>query len=173
MLQNNGSFAVVLIDGDGAKFRDEFIRDHEQGAVKAAWRLKEAVKEANFGHDMPILVRVYANLNDLAKSLRMSGVIDYDESLRIFAEQFTNTHADCDFINVGKGKENADSKIRRELLWRLKSKRADQADADIQGCLIIITKMRNARRYLLLVVMTMVIFMTFVNMRVVQTTRYV
>ncbi|KAI3335538.1 hypothetical protein F4824DRAFT_147431 [Ustulina deusta] len=112
---NNGSFAVVLIDGDGAKFRDEFIRDHEQGAVKAAWRLKEAVKEANFGHDMPILVRVYANLNDLAKSLRMSGVIDYDESLRIFAEQFTNTHADCDFINVGKGKENADSKIRRLL----------------------------------------------------------
>ncbi|KAI1419649.1 hypothetical protein F5Y12DRAFT_209008 [Xylaria sp. FL1777] len=112
---NNGSFVVVLIDGDGAKFRDEFIRDHEQGAVKAAWKLKEAIKEANFGHDMPILVRVYANINDLARSLRMSGVIDFEESLRVFAEQFTNTHADCDFINVGKGKENADSKIRRLL----------------------------------------------------------
>ncbi|KAI0973284.1 hypothetical protein F4678DRAFT_23933 [Xylaria arbuscula] len=111
----NGSFVVVLIDGDGAKFRDEFLRDHEQGAVKAAWKLKEAVKEANFGHDMPILVRVYANINDLARSLRMSGVIDYDDSLRVFAEQFTNTYADCDFINVGKGKENADSKIRRLL----------------------------------------------------------
>ncbi|KAJ2975163.1 hypothetical protein NUW58_g8436 [Xylaria curta] len=113
---NSGAFVVVLIDGDGAKFRDEFLRDHEQGAVKAAWKLKEAVKQqAGVGHDMPILVRVYANLNDLARSLRMSGVIDVDESLRIFAEQFTNTHADCDFINVGKGKENADSKIRRLL----------------------------------------------------------
>ncbi|KAI1304010.1 hypothetical protein F5Y03DRAFT_384916 [Xylaria venustula] len=111
----NGNFVVVLIDGDGAKFRDEFLRDHEQGAVKAAWRLKEAVKEANFGDDMPILVRVYANINDLARSLRISGVVDYDDSLRVFAEQFTNTYADCDFINVGKGKENADSKLRRLL----------------------------------------------------------
>ncbi|KAI0541983.1 hypothetical protein GGR58DRAFT_527759 [Xylaria digitata] len=112
---NSGSFVVVLIDGDGAKFRDEFLRDPEQGAVKAAWKLKEAVKGATYGLDIPILVRVYANVNDLAKSLRLSGVIDYDESLRTFAEQFTNTHADCDFINVGKGKENADSKIRRLL----------------------------------------------------------
>ncbi|KAI1129390.1 hypothetical protein F5Y10DRAFT_238512 [Nemania abortiva] len=112
---NSGAFAVVLIDGDGAKFRDEFLRDHEQGAAKAAWKLKEAVKEAGLSHDMPILVRVYANVGDLARSLRMSGVIEYDESLHIFAEQFTNTHADCDFINVGKGKENADSKIRRLL----------------------------------------------------------
>ncbi|KAI1275583.1 hypothetical protein F5Y07DRAFT_369727 [Xylaria sp. FL0933] len=112
---NSGSFVVVLIDGDGAKFRDEFLRDHEQGAVKAAWKLKEAIKETNYGHDMPILVRVYANINDLARSLRLSGVIDFDESLRVFAEQFTNSYADCDFINVGKGKENTDSKIRRLL----------------------------------------------------------
>ncbi|RYC65081.1 hypothetical protein CHU98_g1082 [Xylaria longipes] len=112
---NSGAFVVVLIDGDGAKFRDEFLRDHEQGAARAAWKLKEAVKEAGFGHDIPILVRVYANINDLARSLRFSGVIDADDSLRIFAEQFTNTYADCDFINVGKGKENADSKIRRLL----------------------------------------------------------
>lgn len=111
----NGSFVVVLVDGDGAKFRDELLRDHEQGAAKAAWKLKEAVKAAGFGHDMPILVRVYANIDDLAKSLRLSGVIEYDDSLRIFAEQFTNTYADCDFINVGRGKENADSKIRRLL----------------------------------------------------------
>ncbi|KAI0433736.1 hypothetical protein F5Y09DRAFT_328760 [Xylaria sp. FL1042] len=112
---NSGSFVVILIDGDGAKFRDEYLRDHEQGAVKAAWKLKEVVKEASYGHDLPILVRVYANINDLARSLRISGVIDFDESLRVFAEQFTNSYADCDFINVGKGKENTDSKIRRLL----------------------------------------------------------
>lgn len=112
---NSGAFVVVLIDGDGAKFRDEFLRDQEQGAAKAAWKLKEAVKEAGLVHDIPILVRVYANVGDLARSLRMSNVIEYDDSLRIFAEQFTNTYADFDFINVGKGKENADSKIRRLL----------------------------------------------------------
>ncbi|KAJ3579365.1 hypothetical protein NPX13_g1204 [Xylaria arbuscula] len=108
-------FVVVLIDGDGAKFRDDFLRDPEQGAVKAARNLREAVKQASLGHDMPILIRVYASLNDLARSLRLSDVIFRDESMHIFAEHFTNTHVDCDFINVGKGKENTDAKIRRLL----------------------------------------------------------
>lgn len=122
------------------------LRDHEQGAAKAAWKLKEAVKEAGFGHDIPILVRVYANIDDLAKSLRMSGVIEFEDHLRKFAEQFTNTYADCDFINVGKGKENADSKIRSEFLRRYEyEKETLRTDAYTQGCLTIITKMLNVR----------------------------
>ncbi|KAI0394228.1 hypothetical protein F5Y17DRAFT_428778 [Xylariaceae sp. FL0594] len=112
---NTGSFVVMLIDGDGAKFRDEFLRDPEHGAVKAAWKLKEAVKSSGFGHDVPIIVRAYANVNDLAKSLRLSGVVDHEDRLRTFVENFTNTTADFDFTNVGRGKENADSKIRKLL----------------------------------------------------------
>ncbi|KAI0839785.1 hypothetical protein F5Y06DRAFT_264605 [Hypoxylon sp. FL0890] len=114
------SFVVVLIDGDGAKFADEFLRDPVGGAERAAIRLKQAVREnlrdTGAAHDdIPILVRVYANLNDLSKSLRLSRVIDYDEDMRLFAERFTNSRAEFDFVNVGKGKENADSKIRRML----------------------------------------------------------
>ncbi|KAI1380364.1 hypothetical protein F4677DRAFT_406576 [Hypoxylon crocopeplum] len=114
------SFVVVLIDGDGAKFADEFLRDPIGGAERAAIRLKQAVREnlrdTGVGQDdIPILVRVYANLNDLSKSLRMSRIIEYDEDMRLFAERFTNSRADFDFVNVGKGKENADSKIRRML----------------------------------------------------------
>lgn len=30
-----------------------------------------------------------------------------------FAEQFTNSSADFDFVNVGRGKENADMKMRK------------------------------------------------------------
>lgn len=64
---------------------------------------------------MPILIRVYANLNDLAKSLRLSQVIERDEDMRLFAEKFTNSRAEVDFVNVGRGKENADSKLRKML----------------------------------------------------------
>ncbi|KAI1260146.1 hypothetical protein F5Y18DRAFT_406408 [Xylariaceae sp. FL1019] len=106
-------FTVVLIDGDGAKFRDEFLRDHEQGAARAALALSKAVKDAGHGDD--ILVRVFANLNDLATSLCHSGAIDYRDSMIKFAEQFTNSHPSFDFINVGKGKEHADSKVRSQL----------------------------------------------------------
>jgi len=167
-LQNAGSFVVVLIDGDGAKFRDEFLRDHEHGAAKAAWKLKEAVKHAGFGHDVPIIVRAYANVNDLAKSLRLSGVIDHDDILRIFVQNFTNTTADFDFINVGKGKENTDSKIRSEF-----SPFVPQiclsgvlTFSPIQDYWTIITKTSIARRSLLLAAMTMAIFMISVSTRV-------
>lgn len=109
---------VVLIDGDGAKFADEYLRDPISGAERAAIRLKQAVRESlrDTGadlEDIPILVRVYANLNDLSKSLRLSRIIEFDEDMRLFAERFTNSRAEFDFVNVGKGKENADSKIRR------------------------------------------------------------
>lgn len=108
----------MLIDGDGAKFADEYLRDPSGGAEKVAMKLKQAVREnlrdTGVGQDdIPILVRVYANLNDLSKSLRLSRIIEYDEDMRLFAERFTNSRADFDFVNVGKGKENADSKIRR------------------------------------------------------------
>ncbi|KAI0142861.1 hypothetical protein GGR57DRAFT_373163 [Xylariaceae sp. FL1272] len=109
----NTGFTVVLIDGDGAKFRDEFLRDHENGAARAAVKLREAVKDAGYGDD--ILVRVFANVNDLARSLCHSGAIDYADSMKIFAEQFTNSNPSFDFVNVGKGKENADSKLRSQI----------------------------------------------------------
>ncbi|KAI1801937.1 hypothetical protein F4811DRAFT_563599 [Daldinia bambusicola] len=117
---NKDSFVVVLIDGDGAKFHDQFLRDPESGAERAALQLKHAVREylrdsGGSQDDIPILVRVYANLNDLSKSLRLSRIIEYDDDMRLFAERFTNSRADFDFVNVGKGKENADSKIRRML----------------------------------------------------------
>jgi hypothetical protein len=34
------------------------------------------------------------------------------DDMRIFAEKFTNSRAEFDFVNVGRGKENADSKMR-------------------------------------------------------------
>ncbi|KAH8650998.1 hypothetical protein BX600DRAFT_472904 [Xylariales sp. PMI_506] len=116
---NDGSFIAVLIDGDGAKFADAFLQRPVEGAVRAAQVLKQAVRDyvndefsELYDEDIPILIRVYANLNDLAKSLRLSNVIERDEDMKLFAEQLTNSRAEVDFVNVGRGKENADSKIR-------------------------------------------------------------
>lgn len=111
------------MDGDGAKFRDDLLRDLTEGGERAAHNLRKAVRmhlaDAGFHHDdIPVLVRVYANLNDLSKSLRMSQIIQSDDHMRQFTEKFTNSSADIDFVNVGKGKENADSKIRRKSLSR-------------------------------------------------------
>ena len=38
------------------------------------------------------------------------------DDMRTFVEQFSNSRAEFDFINVGRGKENADSNMRNEFL---------------------------------------------------------
>ena len=113
---------AVLIDGDGAIFHDELLRDPQRGAPEAALRLRQAVrnylKDSPLGADqIPIIVRVYVNLNGLGKSLVAAKVIDIESNMRLFAELFTNSRAEFDFVNVGHGKENADSKMRSQ--WSL------------------------------------------------------
>ncbi|KAH6704253.1 hypothetical protein BKA61DRAFT_618216 [Leptodontidium sp. MPI-SDFR-AT-0119] len=119
-------YVVVLIDGDGSKFLDELLRDPVSGAAEAAQRLRQKIKDYLMdtplgAMDVPILVRVFANLNDLARSLRFSNVIESADDMRTFAENFTNSRAEFDFVNVGRGKENADSKMRKMFSHFLKN----------------------------------------------------
>lgn len=62
---------------------------------------------------LPIFARVFANLPQLAGIMRRSGVIDSVDDMVKFAEFFTNSCAEFDYTSVGRGKENADSKMRR------------------------------------------------------------
>lgn len=111
---------AVLVDGDGAIFNKELLLDPRQGASEAALRLTQAVrnylKDTPLGsEDVPIVVRIFANLTGLAKSLVTYNDIDREDKMREFAENFTNSRAEFDFVNVGRGKENADSKMRSKF----------------------------------------------------------
>lgn len=110
-----------MVDGDGAIFQDELLRDPLKGAPEAALRLRQAVrgylKDSPWGTDqVPIIVRVFVNLTGLAKSLASAKVIEVESQMRLFAELFTNSRAEFDFVNVGHGKENADSKMRSQFV---------------------------------------------------------
>ncbi|PLB48937.1 hypothetical protein P170DRAFT_407754 [Aspergillus steynii IBT 23096] len=117
---NKEPYVAVLVDGDGAIFNDEFLRDPQNGAPEAALQLRQAVRsylrDSPLGTEqIPIIVRVYVNLNGLAKSLCSAKVIELENHMRLFADLFTNSRAEFDFVNVGHGKENADSKMRKML----------------------------------------------------------
>ncbi|KAF7719258.1 Uncharacterized protein PECH_004814 [Penicillium ucsense] len=118
-INNRYPFIVVLVDGDGAKFLDTLLQSPD-GAAEASRRLTKAVRtflqdSPYSSEDVPILVRIYANLKDLATALQKNKVIPFEKDLHRFAEQFTNSRAEFEFINVGPGKENADSKMTRML----------------------------------------------------------
>lgn len=114
--QKKDSYVAILVDGDGAIFNDNFLGDPGRGADEVARLLKQQV--ANYlgvpvGGDMIIFARVFANVEGLAKKLQKSRIITSPNDMYKFAEMFTLSCAEFDFVNVGYGKENADFKIRR------------------------------------------------------------
>lgn len=120
MAKARNPYVIVLVDGDGAIFRDNLIGDGKTGGSNAAYRLKKQVdehlRETPLEHDIEILARVYANIGGLGKTLCRSGLVSDTEEVPIFAGSFTKTMPGFDFIDVDYGKENADFKIRRKRL---------------------------------------------------------
>ncbi|KAL2678876.1 hypothetical protein Neosp_009628 [[Neocosmospora] mangrovei] len=114
-------YVAILVDGDGAKFQDSFLQDPEEGATNVALAIRqhvaEYVQDTDLSSDITIFARVFANVKDLAHSLRLSGIVNYEDKFLKFVTNFTNARAEFDFVDVGSGKENADSKIRRMLKY--------------------------------------------------------
>jgi hypothetical protein len=111
---------AVLIDGDGAKFTSELLQARDTGGREAARRLNQAVchylKETDPElclDNASVVVNIWANLGGLAKTLLHDGSIKTTEQMSEFAEGFSRNRAEFDFVNVGRGKENADNKLRR------------------------------------------------------------
>ena len=85
-----------------------------EGGKRAAVALRDAVdnKCSNLPSKMEIVVKVCANLSGLATALCKAGSISSESLFKQFTLGFTQAKASFDFIDVGHGKERADSKIR-------------------------------------------------------------
>jgi len=59
-----------------------------------------------------VVTRVICNMSGLARALRRDGCIENESDFKDFTLGFTQGKATFDFIDVGYGKERADSKIR-------------------------------------------------------------
>lgn len=117
--QSQNAFVVVLIDGDGAIFLDELLQKPEDGAKEAAQRLKQAVRASLDAtvvnkDNVRILAHIFVNVKKLARTLRNSNIIASRKDLTIFAEHFTDSYPELNFINVGPGKKSAEFKMGSE-----------------------------------------------------------
>ncbi|PYH66802.1 CCCH zinc finger protein [Aspergillus vadensis CBS 113365] len=107
-------FIVVLLDGTGIIFKDEFLQRGEEGGKVAANKLAIALKDyvaSNFpGLDNPkIITRMYVNLKGLSE-MCVRGVISTDpSSIEGFAKGFNNGHPLFDLVDTGL--DNAHDKI--------------------------------------------------------------
>jgi hypothetical protein len=80
----------------------------------AANALRNAVLEhcSELTDEIEIMAKVCANITGLSKAMQRDGSLDNGEDLRDFTLGFTQGKASFDFIDVGHGKERADSKIK-------------------------------------------------------------
>ncbi|KAK8078802.1 hypothetical protein PG994_002609 [Apiospora phragmitis] len=117
--QEKRPFAAVLIDADADVyvFDEDLIKKGEKGGVEAADALLAAVQShvketLGFPSEVNIVVRAFANMTGLGETLRRGGTPCDVGHLRAFANGFNIRQPLFDFVDVGSGKERADSKMR-------------------------------------------------------------
>lgn len=122
LLQEAHPFVVMIIDGDGAKFRDDFFRDGDNGGGFAAQELKGQIRrhlQAKYPDtsidNWNIIVHFYANMDGLAKALASRRILSNCADLQKFASGFGRANSLFSFVDVGYGKDKADHKCREML----------------------------------------------------------
>lgn len=112
----------MIIDGDGAKFRDEYFRAGDNGGGQAAQQLKTQIKLQlqdtyldTAIDNWTILVFFYANMDGLAKTLASRRILNTWTDLQKFASGFGRANSLFSFVDVGYGKDKADHKCQAML----------------------------------------------------------
>lgn len=113
---------VMIVDGDGAKFRDEYIGNGDLGGGQAAHELKNRIKsylrqknsDTNT-ENWNIIVQFYANMDGLGKALAFRQILSSSLDLQKFASGFGRANSLFSFVDVGYGKDKADHKCREML----------------------------------------------------------
>ncbi|KAI0837619.1 hypothetical protein F5Y06DRAFT_270913 [Hypoxylon sp. FL0890] len=113
------SFVFAIIDGDGAVFRDHLIAKGEEGGAMAAHQLrldikkhlKEIYPDVNV-ETWKIVAHVVLNLDGLSRKLCSVNITKSLSELPAFARGFSRAQGLFSIIDVGKGKEQADFKVR-------------------------------------------------------------
>ncbi|KAK5659679.1 hypothetical protein OQA88_887 [Cercophora sp. LCS_1] len=111
-------FAYVIIDGDGAIFREDLIVKGEDGGQEAADELHKQLKahlhENHLASNIDIFVQVVLSIEGLSKALYNSGILTDDRTaLAKFARGFSKAQPLFSFVDIGFGKEQADHTVKK------------------------------------------------------------
>ncbi|RYP51268.1 hypothetical protein DL768_003365 [Monosporascus sp. mg162] len=122
LLDVEARMGCVSQDNDNLKFKEEFMKQGLEGGKKAANALRQAIAlGCRDADETEIIAKVVANLNGLSKAMKRDGCVDSENDVKEFMLGFTQAKASFDFVDVGYGKERADSKIRETTRWNLRN----------------------------------------------------
>lgn len=96
------------------QFKESLIAKGIDGGKAAAYALRNAILKECGDHasEVEIVAKVVANVGGLARAMKRDGSLENDADLKDFSLGFTQCMASFDFVDIGYGKERADSKIK-------------------------------------------------------------
>jgi len=105
---------LTAVSSRGLQFQEAWVSLGIEGGKKAAYALRAEVAKQCGDHadSVEIVAKVCCNLSGLGKAMRRHGCLDSEITLKDFTLGFTQAMAQFDFVDVGHGKERADSKIK-------------------------------------------------------------
>lgn len=131
------------ITNERVQFTDDYLRQGLDGGKRAANALRNAIlqhRSFDLSESTEIIVKICANLSGLSQALKRDGAIDNPLDLRQFSLGFNQAKASFDYLDVGRGKERADSKLKGGFLHRayIWMKFANQSQSVCAGIYVII-----------------------------------
>ena len=113
---------MCLIDGDGNIFSPSLLAQGQTGGLNAAQRLVEHIKEYLLDEDSlssstyELFIYCFLHKKGLVETLAKAGYADASEQFDEFVTGFNQAGHRFLMVDVGSGKENADSKLRGRSL---------------------------------------------------------
>lgn len=120
LFQDREPFVVVLLDGEGIIFKDEYLQQGEEGGRSAAKQL-EAGLRSYLSKNLPsinepkLLTKIYLNVRGFGELCSRSGLISDAAAIHDFIRGFNETMSFSEIIDIGSDKNKAYNKI--EGLW--------------------------------------------------------
>ena len=116
-------FVLALIDGDGCIFQDRLLQLAADGGAEAAHELHQEIKhvlqDRELSPSCTVKVEIYLSLEDLSRKLASVGILNTAGDMTTFAHAFNLAQPLFSIIDVGRGKERADHKIKGSVRTKL------------------------------------------------------
>lgn len=115
-LQDREPFVVVLLDGEGIIFKDEYLQQGEDGGRRAAKALETGLR-SYLAKNIPsvtepkLLTKIFLNVKSFGKICVQSGTMLEAAAIHDFIRGFNETMSLSEIVDIGSDKNKAYHKI--------------------------------------------------------------
>lgn len=125
LIQDREPFVVILLDGEGIIFKDEFLQQGEEGGRNAAKQLSTALNTyltTNLSNiNIPkLLTKIYMNVRVFGEMCTRSGIIADPSGIHDFIRGFNETMSFSEIVDIGSSKNTVLDKMKGKFPLKIR-----------------------------------------------------